>query len=190
MHPKHRKYLPIILRDFHYPKSFLLIIAILTAYLLFKNSSISSWINSLESITYLGTFIAGMLLAFPFSVGFFLALNQPNILQTAIIGGFGALMADLLIFNIIKVSFNDEFQRLKETEIIKDIDKIIKKDFGKRLEHYILYAFAGILIATPLPDEAGMSMLAGLTHIKQKVLALISFVLHTFGILMIILIGN
>ena len=97
---------------------------------------------------------------------------------------------DLLIFNVIKISFNDELQRLKKTKIMREIKEIIKKDLGKRLQHYLLYVFAGILIATPLPDEAGISMLAGLTHIKQKILAPISFILHTLGILIILLLSS
>ena len=110
--------------------------------------------------------------------------------MSAIIGGLGALTSDLLIFNIIKISFNKEFERLKESKIMKEIEEIIKKDLGKKLQHYLLYTFAGILIATPLPDELGISMLAGLTHIKQKILAIVSFILHTLGILIILILSN
>ena len=50
-----------------------------------------------------------------------------------------------------------------------------------------MYAFAGILIASPLPDEAGVTMLAGLTKISVKSLALISFILNTLGIIILLI---
>jgi len=194
MSEEHKKYLPRILKEFHYSKIFLLIIASITAYILFKTTTIALWINHLDKLSYLGTFIAGIFLALgfsaPFSVGFFVTLKTKSLILTALIGGLGALAADLLIFNVIKISFNDELQRLKKTKIMREIKEIIKKDLEKRLQHYLLYVFAGILIATPLPDEAGISMLAGLTHIKQKILAPISFILHTLGILIILLLSS
>jgi uncharacterized membrane protein YdjX (TVP38/TMEM64 family) len=49
-----------------------------------------------------------------------------------------------------------------------------------------MYAFAGILIASPLPDEAGVIMLAGLTKIKTWALAIISIILNTIGILIML----
>ena len=49
-----------------------------------------------------------------------------------------------------------------------------------------MYAFVGILIASPLPDEIGVIMLAGLTKINFKILAIISFILNTLGILIIL----
>jgi len=38
------------------------------------------------------------------------------------------------------------------------------------------------MIATPLPDEFGVGVLAGMTTIKPKILATISFLLHTITI--------
>jgi uncharacterized membrane protein YdjX (TVP38/TMEM64 family) len=194
MPEEHRKHLPRILKEFHYPKTFLLIFCIILAYFIFKNPSVNSWINNLDSLSYFGSFIAGILLAFGFSapiaVGFFITLKTGNLILTAIIGGLGALLADLIIFNIVKITFNDELRRIRKTRIMKEIEKILEKDLGKKLEHYLLYAFAGILIATPLPDEVGVSMLAGLTHIKQKILAIISFILHTIGIFIILLLST
>jgi len=50
------------------------------------------------------------------------------------------------------------------------------------IRHYLLYVFAGIILATPLPDEVGVSMLAGLTTIKPMKLAIIGFILHSAAI--------
>ena len=158
-------------RNFKYPKLFLLLVLTITAYFLFSNPKISSFISNLNSLGYLGTFIAGFFFSFgfstPFSTGFFITLNPENIYFAAILGGFGALIADLIIFNFIKFSFTNEFQKLKKSQFIKFQNKAITWTFGKKIKTYLLFAFAGILIASPLPDEAAILVLAGLTKIKQ-----------------------
>ncbi len=80
----------------------------------------------------------------------------------------------------------NEFKELKKTKILQKTESIVKNKKSILIKHYLLYVFAGILIATPLPDEIGVSMLAGLTTIKPRKLAIISFTLHTFAIFLIL----
>jgi len=61
------------------------------------------------------------------------------------------------------------------------------RNVNEKIRIYLMYAFAGILIASPLPDEAGVTMLAGLTKISVKSLALISFILNTLGIIILLM---
>lgn len=175
---------------FKYPKVFGLIIAIILTYIIFRNPAVSGFISSMGKLSYLGIFAAGMLFAFgftaPFSVGFFISLNPSNIWIAAIIGGLGALISDLIIFRLIKVLFEDEFKRLRNSKTFVRITKLIERNIKEKIKIYLMYAFAGILIASPLPDEVGITMLAGLTKISAKNLALISFVLNTFGILILL----
>ena len=177
--------------NFKYPKIMLLALAIILAYILFRNPNIQNYISHLGSLSYLGIFIAGMLFAFgftaPFSVGFFISLNPSNIWIAGIIGGLGALMSDLIIFSTIKISFEDEFKRLRNSKTFVRITKLIEKSIKEKIRIYLMYAFAGILIASPLPDEAGVTMLAGLTKISAKSLAPISFILNTLGILILLM---
>lgn len=175
---------------FKHPKTILLILSIILAYYLFKNPFIGNLIENLKNFSYIGDFIAGGLLSFgffaPFAIGFFIIAKPENILLTVLIGGLGSSLADLLIFRFIKFSFINEFNDLKKTNAIREINKIFDKNFNVRIRHYLLYIFAGILIATPLPDEIGVSMLAGLTTIKQKILFITSFILHCLAILVIL----
>ncbi len=177
---------------FHYRKLFILGILAIIAYFIFRNPEVQGFVSSLGSLKYLGIFIAGMLFTFgfttPFAIGFFIILNPTNPFFVAIIGGIGALLGDLLIFSFIRFSFMDEFERLEKTEVIMSIRKEMKLHLSHRIRLYILYTLAGIIIASPLPDEAGVIMLAGLTHIKVKVMAIISFVFNTLGILIMVLI--
>jgi len=175
---------------FKYPKLILLIILIILAFLLFRHPLISNAILGLNKLNYLGFFIAGILLAFgfsaPFAIGFFIIAQPGNLFLATLIGGFGGMVGDMSIFKIIKFSFMNEFRELEKTRVIKAIENTIKHNKHILIKHYLLYVFAGILIATPLPDEIGVSMLAGLTTVNPKKLAIISFFLHSLAIFLIL----
>jgi len=179
-----------MLFKFKYPKLTLLIITIILAYFIFKNPSTSNFISGLGNLSYLGVFIAGIFFSFgfttPFAVGFFITLKPENLVLSGVIGGFGAMMGDLFIFNLIRFSFMDEFYKLKKVRVINGAEKFIEHELGRKITHYLLFALSGIIIASPLPDEIGVSLLAGLTHIKQKILAIVSFVLNTIGIIILL----
>jgi uncharacterized membrane protein YdjX (TVP38/TMEM64 family) len=177
---------------FKYPKLFLLVAFSLLAYYLFSRPEVSEWVLSLETFSYLGIFVAGILLPFGFfaalSIGFFIATNPQNLLLAVILGGLGAMIGDLIIFKLIKFSFMDEFRELEKMKVIHKIEKIVNKRKRVLILHYSLYIFAGLVLATPLPDEIGVAMLAGLTTIKPLKLAVISFLVHSTAILLILLI--
>jgi hypothetical protein len=173
-----------------YPKFTGLALAIILAYLLFKSPDVSGFVSHLGSLSYFGSFLAGILFSFgftaPFAVGYFITADPSAIWLTGLIGGTGAMISDLLIFKFIKVSFSDEFNRIRKTEFVKNADRLVEKSIGKKIKMYLTYAVAGFLIASPLPDEAGIIVLAGLSEVKAKVLSVISFILNTIGILAIL----
>ncbi|MEK6855440.1 MAG: hypothetical protein AABX73_04420 [Nanoarchaeota archaeon] len=189
-----RKEIKTIVRfaEYKYPKLILLCASVIIAYFIFKNQDVQSFVSGLDSLSYLGIFIAGLLFSFgfstPFAIGFFIISNPDNLLLAALIGGIGALTSDLLIFKIIKFSFMDEFERLEHTHFMKKINKVIKSNFKFKLSNYLIYFFAGIIIASPLPDELGVTMLAGLTEIKPGIFAIVSFIMNYIGILIMLLI--
>jgi len=175
---------------FKYPKLALLVICIILAYIVFKNPYVSGFVSNLGILGYFGTFIAGILFAFgfsaPFAAGYFITLNPGNIWIAGIVGGAGALAGDMFIFNFIKTSFKKEFENLKKTKATRKIEGFLKDSIGKKARLYVMYALAGLFIASPLPDEIGVIMLAGMTRINAKVLAVISFILNTLGIIIIL----
>jgi hypothetical protein len=179
------------LSSFKYPKLLLLFFSIILSYYIFNYPIVQNLVKHLDSLSYLGIFIAGALITFgfsaPFSVGFLLTTQPGNIILASLIGGFGAMIADITIFKTIKNSFTNEFHELNKTHVIKKIEKIVEGNNHVIISHYLLYLFAGLLIALPvLPDEIGVSMLAGLTTINPKKLAVISFVLHSISIFIIL----
>ncbi|MCX6749511.1 MAG: hypothetical protein NTW17_02070 [Candidatus Pacearchaeota archaeon] len=179
---------------FRYPKLALICISIVVSFFLFGNAQVQSIISGLNSLTYLGIFIAGLLFSFGFStplaIGFFLTASPENIFLATFIGGVGAMLSDLLIFHFIKFSVMDEFNRLEKTKPMKMMIDEIDKDIKKKIRNYLAFFLAGIIIASPLPDELGVGMLAGLTAIKPKILALISFIMNSVGIFLMLWLGN
>ena len=177
---------------FHYPKLGILALLIIIAYIVFRNPYAQDFVASLGALEYIGVFIAGIFFTFgfttPFAAGFFIVLDPANPFLVAIIGGIGAMLGDLFIFSLIRFSFTDEFKRLEKTKVIKGIRKKMKIHFSNRARLYILYALAGFILASPLPDEAGVIMLAGLTNIRPRIMALIGFVFNTIGIFILCLI--
>jgi hypothetical protein len=177
---------------FKYPKLTLLILISIIAYGMFSNPDVAGAVASLGNLSYLGVLIAGMFFSFgfitPIAVGFFVTAAPGNILLAAIIGGLGATLSDLLIFIFFRFSFKEEFARLSKTTAIKELSTLMDKELGHKIKVYFMYAFAGLIIASPLPDEAGVLMLSGLSKIKASRLAIISFIFNTLGILVMLLI--
>ena len=180
--------------NFKYPKTLLFVISIALAYWLFSKPFVAEFMSQLNSLTYLGVLIAGLFFSFgftaPFAIGFFITAQPDSLLLAALVGALGALISDIFIFKIIRISFIKEFRNLEKTYPIKKMIDLIDYSIPHKIRVYLLYAFAGIIIASPLPDEIGVTMLAGLTTIRQNVLAIISFSCNFIGIFIMLLIGQ
>ena len=175
---------------FKYPKIFALILVIILSYFVFSNPNVREFVSHLNGWGYLSAFLAGTLFTFgftsPLSAGLFITLNPENIWLAGILGGLGAMLGDLFIFKIIRFSFMDEFERLEHTPNMKKFSMLMDNFLGHRIKVYLMYALAGFFIASPLPDEAGVIMMAALTRIKPGVLAIFSLTCNTIGILILL----
>jgi uncharacterized membrane protein YdjX (TVP38/TMEM64 family) len=179
---------------FKYPKLALLGIVIVLTYILFRTTEIGNFISNLGVLKGLGIFIVGILYPFsftsPLSAAFFLTVDNGNIFLTSLIGGLGGMVSDLILFRFVRISFTDEFYKLKNEQIIKKLRNWARKKMHKHVRTILLHLFTFFLIASPLPDEAGIVLLSGFTKIKMKTIALITLVCHTIGIVIILLIGK
>lgn len=176
-----------------YPKLFTLLCCIISAYILFQLDFFDYLISLLNSRGYFSVLLAGFLFAYgftaPFSVAIFATLApEINIYIGAIIAGFGALLADIVIFSFIRTSFKDEFEKLKVTRIFLHLKEFFDNNLNSQFQKYLNWTLAGFFIASPLPDEFGISFLSGFTEINPKIFAIISFALNTIGIFILLLI--
>lgn len=137
---------------------------------------------SLDGLGYIAAFIAGTLFVSPFSatVGLLMLTQLTNtfpIIPLTLVAGIGATSADLFIYHHVK------------NGLIKDINYLTKEIGGSHLRHVLhshyfswtLPLIGSFMIASPLPDELGISLL-GMAKTSVWRLAAISFFLKTVGI--------
>ncbi|MEK6907476.1 MAG: hypothetical protein AABW45_03020 [Nanoarchaeota archaeon] len=170
-----------------YPKLLLFLIAIIGAYYFYKGTlSYDPPYDLLINLGYVGAFFAGILFSYgftsPFAVAIFLILsNNYNAILLALIGGVGAFLSDFTIFKLLKFQFSDEIKNLKNEKIILWVDKKLPRI----IKAYLIPVLAGFIIASPLPDEIGISLLA-FSKISSINFFMLSYILNTLGIFIII----
>lgn len=174
-----------------YPKLLLLFLTFLIAYLLFYGRAYQPFHNFLISLGYFGTFLAGALFAYGFTAApatavLLILAKEQNILLAGLVAGFGALIGDLIIFNFIRNSFADEIKKLTQEKVIV----YFQGKLPRMLKKYLLPVVAGFIIASPLPDEIGISLMTASQNISTKIFSIISYTLNTVGIFIILFIGN
>ena len=174
-----------------YPKFLLLLITFLIAYLLFYERTNMPFHNFIISLGYAGTFIAGILFAYGFTAASATAIllilaKEQNIYLAGFIGGFGALVGNLIIFNFVRYSLDDEIKKLSKEKIVS----YINHKTPNLIKRYLIPVLAGFIIASPLPDEIGVSLLATSRTISMKIFSVISYTLNTAGIFVILGIGT
>jgi len=181
-----------VLFKFKYPKLLLFVLCIILSYFLFTNSVLDNYLWHLGNWSYLGVFFAGILFSFgftsPFSAGLLLVMKPENIFLAAIIGGLGSLFGDMVIFKFVKVSFEKEFAKLRKERPFLFIKSTTKRMIKPKIWSYFMFVLAGFFFASPyIPDEAAVTLLAGLSSMSLKKIALISFVCNTLGILFLLM---
>jgi len=140
---------------------------------------------------YVGTFISGIFFAYGFTAApatamFLVLAKWQNIILAALVGGLGALVGDMIIFSFIRHSFYDEIEKLSKERFVM----FFRRKTGPRFRRYFAPVLAGLVIASPLPDEIGVSMFAACKNIPRTQFMVISFVLNTLGIFVVLLIGS
>lgn len=181
-----------------FPKLTLLLATMISAYVLYALGYLH-WIQNLAvGSEYIAMFIAGIFFSFGFTAAFGVAIIAelaPGIQHPIIagmIGGSGALVADLIIFKVMQFEiFYDEIRRIKTTRLLLWIHGILHHErFPEKLRTYLFWSFAGLILASPFPDEIGVILVSSLVRINEKVFAVLCFTLNTFGILTILLLSQ
>lgn len=180
-----------ILLRIKYPKLLFLIFTFIVAYFMFTGRDFSPFHNFLLSLGYFGTFLAGIFFTYGFTAAPATAIllvlaKEQNILFAGFIAGFGALVGDLIIFKFIRYSFADEIEKLSKEKAINHFNNKTQK----LLKKYFVPVLAGFIIASPLPDEIGVSLFATSHSISTKFFSILSYTLNTAGIFIILLIGS
>jgi len=169
----------------------LLVLSFIIAYILFADRPYIPLHNALVFLGYFGTFLAGFLYAYAFTAAPAVAIllilaKEQNLLFAGFIAGVGALLSDLAIFHFIRHGFSDEVEKLSKEKIVQYFQRKVPNSIRK----YLFVSLAGILIASPLPTEIGVTLMASIKSISTRKFSIIAYVLHTSAIFVILLIGT
>lgn len=164
----------------------LVFLSILIAVILVKSGIIGQAIVSLHEFALLGSFIVGMFFTSIFTTApAIAALGEMAILHSpvivALLGALGAVVGDLIIFKFVRDRFsNDLMNAITLRRPNERLEKLVHMKFFR----WFMFFIGGLIIASPLPDELGISML-GFSKMKLTQFIPISFTFNFIGILII-----
>jgi hypothetical protein len=167
-----------------------IVFSVIIAVLLVKTGILENFLQDVQDAKIFGTFIAGLFFTSIFTVApATVALGEiargSSLFLTVVLGGFGAMLGDFIIFRFVKNSLAEDLAALIGHGAPKRLAAILK---FKSFRWFI--AFLGALvIASPLPDELGLAMM-GLTKLKTAFFLPLSFILNSMGILIICLVAR
>ncbi|MDQ5900781.1 MAG: hypothetical protein QG600_359 [Patescibacteria group bacterium] len=161
----------------------LVFFSILLAGILIKTGTIDSFLKLFESSYLLTAFVAGILFTsiFTTAVGsaafIVMGVDGYNPLIVGLVGGVGALVGDIIIFKFVREDLQADISYLLRLHKRKSLHTLIKNP----LVQLLLPVLGGIVIASPLPDELGVTLLA-MSHIQTRYFSFFSFIFNAIGI--------
>ena len=172
--------------DYKYKGITLIFISIFLTIFLSKYNFLNELLFNLRHTPLLGSFIAGILYvsASTAALGILMLSDLSKTLhpiEIAIVAGLGGVVADFVLFRFFK------------GDLIGEITPIYNKLGGKHLTRLMYHKYfrwslpivGAIIIASPFPDELGISLM-GLSRIKNYQFVLLSLVLDITGVFLLV----
>lgn len=174
-------------KHWKYKNIIFLILSLVVAFFVLRNETIHSFLLHLGNFGYVGAFLAGILFVstFTFATGAIILLVLAETLspvEIGIIAGFGAVIGDFVIFRFVKDDLAREIRFIYNR---MDTNHHLKKVFQTKYFSWTLPVFGAVIIASPLPDEIGVSLM-GISKLKTYQFLLISFILNAVGIFLVV----
>jgi hypothetical protein len=164
--------------------------SVIIAVILVKTGILKSLLEGTQDIKFFGSFFAGLFFTsifttVPATVALGEIAREGSLFWTALLGGVGAMIGDLLIFKFVKNSLAEDISTLIQHNARKRFSAVFKLKFFR-----YFFAFLGaLIIASPLPDELGLAMM-GFSKVKTSLFIPLSFFFNFLGILIIGLIAK
>ncbi len=173
-------------KSYKYKNLTFLFLSLLLAIYLFRNETFHSYLLHLGNLGYIGAFIGGILFVSTFTVAtatlILLVLAEGlNPVEIGLVAGAGAVIGDVLIFHFIKDGLSGEVRSLYNQVSGRHLTKVIHS----RYFSWTFPVIGALLIASPLPDEIGISLM-GISKMKFSNFLVLSFVLNSIGIFIIV----
>lgn len=174
------------LKNYKYKGLTLVFINIILTIILSRYDALNQFFFNTVYIPFVGSFVAGMLYVSTATaaLGILLLANLVKTLpplEIALLAGLGGAVADFGIFRFFRDS------------LLKEITPIYNKLGGRHLTRLMYHRsfrwslpiIGALIIASPLPDEVGISLM-GISKIKSYQFFLLSFVLDVSGLFLFV----
>lgn len=157
-------------------------VGIIIAIIFVKTGILDILINAVKDYYMLASFIAGIFFTSiftlaPASIALVHIAETSPIGPVVLWGALGAMCGDLILFFFIRDRFTEDLKRTIRPSTMHHILHSFHFGFLKWLAPLI----GALIIASPLPDEIGISLL-GMSKVKTTLLIPISFVMNMLGI--------
>ncbi len=173
-------------RRWRYKNTTLLVISLIAFFYLSQTPAVNDFIESIGTLGYIGAFMTGIFFvstftAVPAAYVLFSLANNLHPVEVAILAGLGAMLGDYLIFRLMRDRVFDELRPI----LGKFQHPVLRELFKTPYFAWMLPVIGAAIIASPLPDEVGVSML-GLTKIKKWQFFAVTYLLNAVGIFLIV----
>jgi hypothetical protein len=168
----------------------LTVLSIVLVILLSKNPEFNKLIASVGSLGPLGAFIGGALFVCTFMISLgaiilFGLAKTTSPLEIGVFAAAGAVFTDFVVFRYVKNNLMDEIEELYQDISGHHLKVVVhSKFFG-----WFLPVLGALILASPLPDEIGVSLM-GIAKMNPITFLLLSFVLNGIGIIIAVSLPN
>ncbi|HLG91100.1 MAG TPA: hypothetical protein VI336_03035 [Candidatus Saccharimonadales bacterium] len=173
-------------RGWHYKNTTLLLLSLAVFIYLARTPSVDNLIRQIGDLGYVGAFFAGVLFVSTFTVApaavvLYHLAGSLHPVEIALIAGLGAMIGDYIIFRFIKDKIFSELRPL----FLKFGGSYLKIVYKSPYFAWVLPLSGAFIIASPFPDEMGVSML-GLSKIKRWQFFAVTLLLNAVGIFLVV----
>ena len=166
-------------------------LSILLAVILAETGIVPALLTQTKGLEAVGSFIAGIFFTSIFTTApVIVALGElaraKCILLVAFFGALGAVVGDLLLFRFMRDRLTEHLAKLLAH---RGGTKRIKALFKLRFFRWATLFVGGLIIASPIPDEVGITLL-GFSKLKTAWFIPLSFTFNFLGIVIIGLVAR
>jgi hypothetical protein len=177
-------------KNWQYKNTFFLIISLVVVFYIAGTDFGQETIQSISKLGYIGSFIAGIFFVSTFTVApagvvLFKLAQIYNPLLIALSAGLGAVIGDYVIFRFLKDNVFEEIKPIFMKLGGSNLSRLLSTPYFA----WLAPVLGALIIASPFPDEIGVGLM-GISKLKNWQFLTISFLLNSFGILLIITIAK
>ncbi len=176
-----------LIKSYKYKNLTFLCVSLLFAFLLVRDPGVHSLLLHMGQLGYLGAFLGGVFFVSTFTIApatviLLILAETLSPIMLAVVAGTGAVVGDLTIFQFIR-----------SKTLFDEVKNLFAYFGGEKIHHLVhtkyfswtLPVIGALIIASPLPDELGVSLM-GISRLSTRKFILLSFLLNSIGIFLIV----